>query len=133
MVHPNDAGYEKIADAFYAGIRTALDSGWVTEPAPVDEQPEQCTARQGYEGKGRIWEGLPGNPDAARSMKYADLDGVPRAWFNTGGSQWTERGQIATGTGGVVALPELDGDGRADWVGIARNGALDAWLNKDGD
>lgn len=315
VVHPNDAGYEKIADAFYAGIRTALDSGWVTEPAPVDEQPEQCTARRGYEGKGRIWEGLPGNPDAARSMKYADLDGdgrddivwisptgaatawlnrnaggkitwvyrgeiamgtglgpdrvffadldndqrddyivirpdnaidayynrggdtvdedgwhpgfkphldygrgtdtpvdrirfadvngdgradyirlldfstridvwynrggdtperdgwesggailtnltprnnqqiefadlncdrradyialdpdgVPRAWFNTGGSRWTERGQIATGTGGVVALPELDGDGRADWVRIARNGAIDAWLNKGGD
>lgn len=315
VVHPDDAGYVKIADAFYAGIRTALVNDWVTAPAPVDQPLEQCTARQGYEGQGMIWEGLPGSPDVARSMKYADLDGdgrddivwisptgaatawlnrntggeitwvyrgeiamgagpgpdrvffadldndrrddyivirsdnvidayynrggdtvdengwrpgfeqhlnygrgtdtpvdrirfadvngdgradyirlvdfntrvdvwynrggdtpdrngweeggailtnltpranqqiefadlncdrradyiaidpdgVPRAWFNTGGSRWAERGRIATGTGGVVALPELDGDGRADWVRIARNGAIEAWFNRGGD
>ncbi|MFJ6252829.1 MULTISPECIES: FG-GAP-like repeat-containing protein [unclassified Streptomyces] len=315
VVHPNDAGYDKIAAAFSAGIRTALVNGWVTNPAPSGQQPGQCSARQGYEVKGRIWEGLLGNPDVARSIKYADLDGdgrddivwisptgaatawlnrnaggkitwvyrgeiamgtglgpdrvffadldndrrddyivirpnnvidayynrggdtvdkdnwhagfephlnygrgtnipvdrirfadvngdgradyirlvdfstkidvwynrggdtpghdgweeggailanltprtnqqiefadlncdrkadyialdpngVPRAWFNTGDKQWAERGQIATGTGGIVAMPELDGDGRADWVRIARNGAIEAWLNKGGD
>ncbi|WP_327191013.1 hypothetical protein [Streptomyces xinghaiensis] len=98
----------------------------------------------GGESGGAILTSLP--PRTNHQIEFADLncdrradyiaidpDGVPRAWFNTGGSRWTERGQIATGTGGVVALPELDGDGRADWVRIARNGAIDAWLKRGGD
>ncbi|MFI0163346.1 ricin-type beta-trefoil lectin domain protein [Streptomyces sp. NPDC017095] len=34
-LHPNDAGYQKMADAFYRGIRTADDAGWLKNPAPV--------------------------------------------------------------------------------------------------
>ncbi|MET9697815.1 ricin-type beta-trefoil lectin domain protein [Streptomyces sp. NPDC006529] len=34
-LHPNDAGYEKMADAFHRGIRTADSAGWLRNPAPV--------------------------------------------------------------------------------------------------
>ncbi|GJF31333.1 lipase [Kitasatospora sp. NE20-6] len=32
--HPNDAGYQKVADAFNAALRTADQAGWIKAPAP---------------------------------------------------------------------------------------------------
>ncbi|WP_405674075.1 ricin-type beta-trefoil lectin domain protein [Streptomyces canus] len=34
-VHPNDAGYQKMADAFHRGIQTADSAGWLRNPAPA--------------------------------------------------------------------------------------------------
>ncbi|WP_406161475.1 ricin-type beta-trefoil lectin domain protein [Streptomyces sp. NBC_00882] len=34
-VHPNDAGYQKMADAFHRGIQTADSAGWLGNPAPA--------------------------------------------------------------------------------------------------
>ena len=32
-VHPNDAGYAKMADAWYKGIEDAAAKGWIKDPA----------------------------------------------------------------------------------------------------
>jgi lysophospholipase L1-like esterase len=34
-LHPNDAGYRKMADAFHRGIRAADSAGWLKNPAPA--------------------------------------------------------------------------------------------------
>ncbi|WP_181796316.1 ricin-type beta-trefoil lectin domain protein [Streptomyces sp. WELS2] len=34
-LHPNDAGYQKMADAFHRGIQAADSAGWLKDPAPA--------------------------------------------------------------------------------------------------
>ncbi|UXY17776.1 ricin-type beta-trefoil lectin domain protein [Streptomyces cynarae] len=34
-LHPNDAGYQKMADAFHRGIQAADGAGWLRNPAPA--------------------------------------------------------------------------------------------------
>ncbi|MFF7445864.1 MULTISPECIES: ricin-type beta-trefoil lectin domain protein [unclassified Streptomyces] len=34
-LHPNDAGYQKMADAFHRGVQTADSAGWLKNPAPA--------------------------------------------------------------------------------------------------
>ncbi|MGW5611684.1 ricin-type beta-trefoil lectin domain protein [Streptomyces sp. NPDC003753] len=34
-LHPNDAGYQKMADAFHRGIQAADSAGWLRNPAPT--------------------------------------------------------------------------------------------------
>jgi lysophospholipase L1-like esterase len=34
-LHPNDAGYQKMADAFHRGIQAADSAGWLRNPAPA--------------------------------------------------------------------------------------------------
>ena len=34
-LHPNDSGYEKMADAFHRGIQSADSAGWLRNPAPA--------------------------------------------------------------------------------------------------
>jgi lysophospholipase L1-like esterase len=34
-VHPNDAGYVKMADAWFKGIEDAAAKGWIKDPIPV--------------------------------------------------------------------------------------------------
>ncbi|MEU3063893.1 FG-GAP-like repeat-containing protein [Streptomyces subrutilus] len=147
-VHPTDAGYRKIADAYVAGISSALNNGWVREAAP----PGDPDPRGGYEPKGRIWDGLPGNPDVAGAMKYTDLDGDGRSdivwvsptgaatvWLNrndNGKTVWTYRGEFAMGTGqgpDRVFFADLDGDHKDDYLVIRPDHTIDAYINRGGD
>jgi hypothetical protein len=34
-LHPNDAGYQKMADAFHRGVQAADSAGWLKNPAPA--------------------------------------------------------------------------------------------------
>ncbi|MEV6183181.1 ricin-type beta-trefoil lectin domain protein [Streptomyces sp. NPDC052015] len=34
-LHPNDAGYQKMADAFHRGVQAADSAGWLRNPAPA--------------------------------------------------------------------------------------------------
>jgi lysophospholipase L1-like esterase len=38
-LHPNDAGYKKMAASFYAGIQTVIAAGWVKEPVTISTGP----------------------------------------------------------------------------------------------
>ncbi|WP_131741945.1 GDSL-type esterase/lipase family protein [Actinomadura roseirufa] len=62
------------------------------------------------------------------------------AWRNAGGDQdgrpgWIPLGRIASGTGepGSIALADLDGDGLDDYLVVAADGSVKAWLNQGGD
>ncbi|MBW8797459.1 MAG: ricin-type beta-trefoil lectin domain protein [Streptomyces sp.] len=45
-LHPNDAGYQKMADAFHRGIQAADSAGWLRSPAPAP-----APVRSGVSGK----------------------------------------------------------------------------------
>ncbi|MEU3078349.1 FG-GAP-like repeat-containing protein [Streptomyces laurentii] len=89
--------------------------------------------------------GAPGD-----QVRFADLDadgradyvtvaadGSVKAWLNNGtGAGWTSLGVYATGTGAPgdqVRLADLDADGRADYLTVAADGSVKAWLNQGGD
>ncbi|MEO7731098.1 MAG: FG-GAP-like repeat-containing protein, partial [Kofleriaceae bacterium] len=146
-LHPNDSGYRKMADAFFAGIQQAQAAGWVVPPVPVGGV---CSdAAGGWLGRGQIASGT-GAPSS--QVTFADIDGDGRAdylvvapgtgavhaWINNGAGGWTDRGQIAGGTGApatsAIRFADIDGDGRADYLVVAAsNGALRAWINNGGD
>ncbi|MER5430130.1 SGNH/GDSL hydrolase family protein [Streptomyces sp. NPDC002588] len=49
-VHPNDAGYAKMADAFNAGIQAADSAGWIHQPLPDSALPgtwDLCATENG--------------------------------------------------------------------------------------
>ncbi|MES4907940.1 MULTISPECIES: ricin-type beta-trefoil lectin domain protein [unclassified Streptomyces] len=43
-LHPNDAGYQKMADAFHRGIQAADSAGWLKNPAPAPARVESGIA-----------------------------------------------------------------------------------------
>jgi len=152
VLHPNDAGYRKMADAFFAGIQAALAAGWIAEP--VAGGPGTCVdIPGGWADRGQIAAGT-GAATASR-VRFADINGDHRAdylvvgdngslraWINNGGDTpsgpgWIERGQITAGTGaplGQLRFADFDGDGRDDYLVVdPQHGAVHAWLNNGGD
>ncbi|ROO87306.1 lysophospholipase L1-like esterase [Actinocorallia herbida] len=153
VVHPNDGGYRKLADAFGPGIKNVLALGWVQEPGPMT-MTSLCSERNGYAPQGVIAAGLPGNPDLADALKFADLDGdgkddyvwlsptgAATVWLNRGGDGpggggWVYRAEIAQGAGTApdrVFFADMDGDGKDDYVVVREDNGIDVYLNRGGD
>ncbi|MGG8406563.1 FG-GAP-like repeat-containing protein [Streptomyces sp. 12297] len=126
-LHPNDAGYRKMADAYHRGVEQAVTDGWASRgPVP----------RAGTEagGTGPLrWADFDGD---GRTDQLAIADnGEVRARLNRPGG-WQEIGRVATGVTSDrtrVRLADFDGDGRADYLYIAPGGAVTAYLNRGGD
>ncbi|MFD5143087.1 FG-GAP-like repeat-containing protein [Streptomyces sp. NPDC058401] len=130
-LHPNDAGYHKMAAAYNQGLEQAVTDGW-TQHAPAP--------RAGTEAGG------------TGSVRWADFDGdgridqlsiagsgEVRARLNRGGSGagiWQDIGRIASGVTTDrerVRFADFDGDGRADYLYIAPDGGVTAYINRGGD
>ncbi|WP_367318423.1 ricin-type beta-trefoil lectin domain protein [Streptomyces sp. HUAS ZL42] len=43
-LHPNDSGYQKMADAFHRGVQSADSAGWLRNPAPAPARVESGIA-----------------------------------------------------------------------------------------
>ncbi len=130
-LHPNEAGYRKMAAAYHEGLQAALADGWVK---PVR------AARAGTESGGtdRVrWADFDGD-GRTDQLTIAD-SGEVRARLNRGGEgagTWQDIGRIATGVTTDrtrVRLADFDGDGRADYLHIAPDGGVTAYLNRGGD
>lgn len=156
VVHPNDGGYAKIADAFYQGLLTAIVDGWINPPGTPLPEPSQCNDRNGWQPLGTIAGGvpLPAAADVPSRVRFADLDGDGRAdylvmgdggsivaYLNRGtdvpgGGGWQYRGEYASGAGvpaDRVRLADINADGRADYLVVHDGGMVDAWVNQGGD
>ncbi|KAL3454210.1 hypothetical protein BJX65DRAFT_301996 [Aspergillus insuetus] len=120
-LHPNDGGYKKMADAYYAAITAADANGWISEPGeylspPADStSPESCKATPSWYNAGRI----------ATGAKVATSDGLFQP-------SWYKKGVIAEGACPRARLHfmDLDGDGLKDYACVdPKTGAVDVWLN----
>ena len=98
------------------------------------------SSRAGTEsgGAGRVrwadWDG-----DGKADYVIVNDDGSVRVFINKGGDGhggWTDWGQVALGTTNDrtrIRFADFDGDGRADYITLAANGAVNVYLNKGGD
>ncbi|MCC0097659.1 FG-GAP-like repeat-containing protein [Streptomyces flavotricini] len=130
-LHPTDAGYRKMGDAFFDGIDRAVAEG---------------TAVRTHKGRAGTESG------GADRLRWADWDGDGRAdrvlveangsvhvLLNRGGDGrggWEDLGQIATGLTTDrrrVRFADWDGDGRADYILISETGSVTVYLNRGGD
>ncbi|MCX4985131.1 FG-GAP-like repeat-containing protein [Streptomyces sp. NBC_00572] len=77
------------------------------------------------------------NADGRADYLTVAADGSLRAWLNNGvGAGWTSLGAYASGTGAPgdqVRLADIDADGRADYLTVAADGSVRAWLNQGGN
>ncbi|WP_328622178.1 FG-GAP-like repeat-containing protein [Streptomyces sp. NBC_00354] len=130
-LHPNEAGYRKMAAAYHEGLEQAVTDGWTRRPA---------VPRAGTEsgGTGSIrWADFDG--DGRADQLTIGEGGEVRATLNRGGEgvgTWQDIGRIATGITTDrtrVRFADFDGDGRADYLYIAPNGNVTAYLNQGGD
>ncbi|MFD7784992.1 FG-GAP-like repeat-containing protein [Streptomyces nojiriensis] len=130
-LHPNDAGYRKMAAAYHHGVEQAVTDGW-TQHAPAPRAGTETGGTESirwadFDGDGRTDE-----------LTIAD-SGEVRARLNRGGAgagTWQDIGRIATGITTDrtrVRLADFDGDGRADYLYIAPDGGVTAYINRGGD
>ncbi|MFJ8040316.1 FG-GAP-like repeat-containing protein [Kitasatospora sp. NPDC096147] len=130
-LHPNDAGFRRMADAYFGGLQQAVRDGWATRPD---------ARRAGTES---------GEADRVR---WADWDGdgkTDRVVINDNGSVvvtpsnggdghggWKPSYQVASGLTSDrsrVRLADWDGDGRADYLVINGNGSVQVYVSNGGD
>ncbi|MFI9201842.1 GDSL-type esterase/lipase family protein, partial [Streptomyces sp. NPDC053048] len=130
-LHPKDSGYVKMADAFSNAVARAAADGWIrerveTKPAPPRKPAPPADYRVDI------------NSDGKADYLVVHDNGAIDAWLNNGGTGhggWTQLGNYATGVGqpgNKVRLADINADGKADYLILHDNGAIDAWLNNGG-
>ncbi|MFD4918739.1 FG-GAP-like repeat-containing protein [Streptomyces virginiae] len=126
-LHPNDAGYRKLATAYDTAIEQAVTDGW-TRRAPAPGAGTEAG------GTGPVrWADFDGD-GRADQLTIAD-DGEVRARLNRA-TGWQDVGRVATGVTTDrtrVRFADFDGDGKADYLLIAADGGVTVYLNKGGD
>ncbi|MFG2143416.1 FG-GAP-like repeat-containing protein [Streptomyces sp. NPDC048696] len=131
QLHPNDAGFLRMAWAFYKPLESVWRDGWETGGPALGAGTEA-----GGAGKVR-WADFDGD----RRMDYVSVDskGSVAVRLNRGGDGrggWKELGRVLHG---VTADParlrfaDFDGDGRADAIVLDASGAVRVYLNRGGD
>ncbi|KAK3305604.1 uncharacterized protein B0T15DRAFT_511502 [Chaetomium strumarium] len=142
-LHPNDAGYAKMATVWYSALVDAAGRGWVETPAELPSGAEAC---DGY----LYWDPVYGavtRPWEEDFVHVADLDGDGRddyVWVdadsgaavlyrNTGDfGNWEKVGQVASGIGAGegVRVRYYRNGGRANADG---GGNTNKWMWYDED
>ncbi|MFC0849866.1 FG-GAP-like repeat-containing protein [Streptomyces noboritoensis] len=131
QLHPNDAGFRRMAWSFFK----PLDAVW----------------RRGWESGGPAL-GAGTEAGGANPVRWADFDGDRRmdqftldghggasVRLNRGGNGhggWKPLGRVVRGLPAAparVRFADFDGDGRADCVALDANGAVRVFLNRGGD
>jgi lysophospholipase L1-like esterase len=130
-LHPDDAGYQRMAQAFYPALDRAYSDGVITSAPALNAGNEA-----GGSGKVR-WADFDGDG----RMDYLTVagNGAIQAFLNRGGDGhggWSPLGQVASGVTTDptrVRFADFDGDSRADYLVINTNGSISAYLNRGGD
>ncbi|MER5199762.1 GDSL-type esterase/lipase family protein, partial [Streptomyces sp. NPDC002884] len=146
-LHPNDAGYAKMAVAFDSAIEQATRNGWLNGPYPGAGDTVACKAA-GFSEQGKIISGgaVPTARVEAADINgdgYADYlavaaDGSVQAYINNdkngGNPRWQSYGQFASGvgvSGDKIRFADINGDAYADYLAVADDGSVKAWINND--
>ncbi|MFK0148954.1 FG-GAP-like repeat-containing protein [Streptomyces griseus] len=145
-LHPNDRGYEYMAEEFFQAVMTMRAKGWI-EKAGSGGDGSGCPAPGGGWGElGRIAQGPAeaAAKDVHGEVRLPDLNGDGRAdyavltksgevylWTRTT-EGWSNRGRVADGTGAAadrVRFADMDGDGDDDYLVVDDEGVVTAWRN----
>ncbi|WP_433832346.1 FG-GAP-like repeat-containing protein [Actinoplanes sp. CA-015351] len=151
-LHPNNAGYRKMADAFGRAVTGALAEGLIRPPVAADSGP--CGSAPGTPPAGTPrpvgwnWAGqIAAGAGPREQVRFADLNGdgrddyllvgdqgQVRLWLNRGsgdGVGWQSRGEVASGSAprDQVRFADLNGDGRDDYLVVGDQGQVQAWFN----
>ncbi|MFJ9736508.1 FG-GAP-like repeat-containing protein [Streptomyces sp. NPDC101166] len=114
--HPTDAGYAKMADAWYGAVLAANAKGWLQTPLP-EEGPDDCDPADSPVGSSDPGDSPIGSGETAL------------------GSGWRKLGVIAPGYGDTIGrtiITELNGDQRADYLQVRQDGSFRASVNTVG-
>ncbi|MGW3955242.1 FG-GAP-like repeat-containing protein [Streptomyces sp. NPDC004752] len=114
--HPTDAGYAKMADAWYDSVQEANALGWLETPS-AEQAPADCDPADS--GIGTDDPGDSGLGDSGTAL----------------GEGWRALGVIAPGYGtreGRTVITELNGDQRADYLQVRDDGGFRASVNTVG-
>lgn len=151
-LHPNDAGYAKMATVWGPAIEDLLHNGLVGERGRFSDASAgltNCIDRNTWYDHGTI---TLGNGHIGEQVRLADLNGDGRddyltvndngsvdAYVNGGGKPndwiWYNYGRIAGGVGAPgeeVIFADINGDGRDDYLTVTDEGATRLWINGGG-
>ncbi|KAL8735840.1 MAG: hypothetical protein Q9181_002669 [Wetmoreana brouardii] len=127
-LHPNDAGYQKMANLWFKAIQQAADKGWIKAP----KTPPPDHGRQG-QGSGQHCQQPPFWAPAFPNDNKPIASGVGHNGDMKFKDKWIPKLKVATGIGKVgagVVFADLDGDGRADYLFVNKTtGSIIAYLN----
>ncbi|MEU6854221.1 FG-GAP-like repeat-containing protein [Actinacidiphila alni] len=130
-LHPNDAGYRRMAQAVFPALSRAVQDGWAPGGRQLDAGTESGTT-------GRVrWGDVDG--DGRADYLAVASNGAVSAYLNRGGDGhggWSALGQIATGLttdATRVRFADFDGNGRVDYLLLGTDGTVSVWLNRGGD
>ncbi|MGX1372670.1 lysophospholipase L1-like esterase [Streptomyces canus] len=73
-LHPNDAGYQKMADAFHRGVQAADNAGWLRNPAPAPARVQSGVAGKCLDVSGA------GTADGTVVQTWSCGDGANQYW-----------------------------------------------------
>ncbi|GAA1004832.1 hypothetical protein Aple_079970 [Acrocarpospora pleiomorpha] len=123
--HPTDAGYAKMADAWYDALMAAEAKGWIESPLPENEA-------NGCDPASSPIDDDPGDSSVGSSDPGENPIGSSGTALGEG---WRALGVIAPGYGtriGRTIIAELNGDQRADYLQVAADGSFRASVNTVG-
>ncbi|MFJ5999702.1 ricin-type beta-trefoil lectin domain protein [Streptomyces sp. NPDC092370] len=96
-LHPNDSGYQKMADAFHRGVQSADSAGWLKNPAPAPAR-----VQSGIAGKCMDVNGA-GTADGTAVQTWACGDGANQYWSAYTDGTLRSLGKCLDAAGGATA------------------------------
>lgn len=123
LKHPNDSGYQKMADAWFKAIQEANRRGWVKSPAEVDRD-ELPGMGLGYGETNEGGEVGNCGPDSWKAE--GPIFGQLRVWEEVGEVMHP----VEDGRRDKVILADLNNDGIDDYILADDDGTVRAWINQ---
>jgi lysophospholipase L1-like esterase len=96
-LHPNDAGYQKMADAFHRGVQSADSAGWLKNPAPAPARVQSGVAGKCMDVNGA------NNADGTAVQTWSCGDSANQYWSAYTDGTLRSLGKCLDAAGGATA------------------------------
>ncbi|MGW2386016.1 ricin-type beta-trefoil lectin domain protein [Streptomyces sp. NPDC001658] len=96
-LHPNDSGYQKMADAFHRGVQAADSAGWLKDPAPAPARVQSGVADKCMDVNGA------GTADGTAVQTWSCGNGANQYWSAYTDGTLRSMGKCLDTAGGATA------------------------------